>query len=203
MITTPTEYYSYLHQIQNNNAPSIALLEHADTLYELDLINRKINGPEFLSVEKDHSAETIYFICDRYHDYIDLADTVCIIQYINANGEAKIYPVPFYDVQTFADKHKMIIPWNISIGATLYSGIVKYSIRFYQIQEMKKDEYKFNYNLNTQVAQGSILYGLNDNNEFKPDDLEISAANYEILLSRINTVENHKDLYWTDLYSYT
>ena len=71
MITTPEQYYAYLHQIQSNNSPSIALISGRDTLYEIDLEQRLIHGPQFLSVEKDHAAETIYFITDRYYDYID------------------------------------------------------------------------------------------------------------------------------------
>ena len=66
MITTPEQYYAYLHQIQNSNPPSIALISGRENLYEIDLEQRIIHGPKFLSVEKDHAAETIYFITDRY-----------------------------------------------------------------------------------------------------------------------------------------
>jgi hypothetical protein len=55
------------------------LIPGRDKLYEIDLPNRLIHSPEFLSIEKDHAAETIYFIADRYYDYVDLASMVCII----------------------------------------------------------------------------------------------------------------------------
>lgn len=199
MITTPEQYYAYLHQIQSNNSPSIALISGRDTLYEVDLEQRLIRGPQFLSVEKDHAAETIYFITDRYYDYIDLKDMTCIVQYIDARGNAKIYSVPFVDVQTYAAEKKMIIPWNISAGATFYAGPVEYSIKFYKINHISGDQYEFIYNLNTQVAKSSILHGM-DAQELNPGDFTLGASMYDDLVSRINTVENHKDLYWTDLY---
>ena len=127
MITTPQEYYSHLHLIQSNNKPVIGPLEAADKIYKIDLESRTIETPEFLSVEKDHSAETIYFEVPRFYDCIDLTNTTCVIQYVNAANEVKIYPVPFYDVSTFAEQQLMLIPWNISAGVTKRAGTVKYS----------------------------------------------------------------------------
>jgi hypothetical protein len=48
---------------------------------------------DFLSVEKDHRAETIYFRVNRFHDVNDLGKIACVIEYINAVGESRIYPV--------------------------------------------------------------------------------------------------------------
>jgi hypothetical protein len=43
----------------------------------------------------------------------------------------------------------MIIPWNIGAGATLYSGPIEYSIKFYKINHLAGNDYEFIYNLNT------------------------------------------------------
>ena len=60
MITTPEEYLSKLHLIQNNNFPTIAiLLPRDETIYNIDLNTRTIEAPEYLSVETDHYAETV------------------------------------------------------------------------------------------------------------------------------------------------
>lgn len=199
MITTPEQYYAYLHQIQNDNPPSIALISGRENLYEINLEQRLINGPKFLSVEKDHAAETIYFLADRYYDYIDLKDMVCIIQYLDAKGNAKIYQVPFVDVQTYSSEKKMIIPWNITAGATFYAGPIEYSIKFYKINHLQGNEYEFIYNLNTQIAKSEVLRGM-DAQQLNPGDFTLGASMYDDLVSRINDVVNRQDLYWTDLY---
>lgn len=196
MITTPQEYYSYLHQIQSNNAPTIALIPNRENTYTIDLETRTIETPEFLSVEKDHASETVYFIVDRYYDYVDLATTICIIQYINALGEAKIYPVPFYDIHTHSADKKMLIPWNIGAGATVAAGDIQYSIRFYRLNELGT---AFVYNLNTLTTTSKILHGM-DAQSLSPEDFTFTARQYETLLAKIEDIDR-KDLYWTDLYS--
>jgi hypothetical protein len=49
-------------------------------------------------VQKDHNAETLYFILDRYYDNVDLATMSCIVQYQNASKDKAssgyIYAVP-------------------------------------------------------------------------------------------------------------
>ena len=103
MKTTSQEYYNLLHQIQDENAPSIAvLLPGTENIYEIDLNKRTIESPEFLSVSRDHKAETIYFKCPRYFDNIDLTNLVCVVEYINANGDGRVYAVPYYDVDSFS-----------------------------------------------------------------------------------------------------
>ena len=73
MVTTPLEYYSNLNLVLNENPPIYALLPNAEKIYNIDLNTRIIDAPEFLGVNKDHKAETIYFIVDRYNDYMDLS----------------------------------------------------------------------------------------------------------------------------------
>ena len=70
MITTQEEYYHLLYRIQENNAPTTAiLLPSTERTYYIDLNKREIEAPEFLSVEHDHTAETLYFVVDRYYDH--------------------------------------------------------------------------------------------------------------------------------------
>ena len=75
------EYLEQLHQIQSQNPPSIALLSNAEVIYDVDLSTRKIDSPKFLSVARDHKSETIYFRVDRFFDYMDLTNTICVVQY--------------------------------------------------------------------------------------------------------------------------
>lgn len=195
MITTPQEYYSYLHQIQSNNPPTLALIPRKEKTYEINLNTRIVETPEFLSVEKDHASETIYFLVDKYYDYMDLSTTICVIQYINAAGEVKIYPVPFYDVQTYGAEQKMLIPWSISAGAAAAAGTVKYALRFYRLNETGT---AFEYNLTTIPTTSKILHGM-DAQALAPDDYALSVSQYDYLLSRIEAI-SRQDIFWTDLY---
>ena len=76
MITTAAEYEKYLSQIYDVNPPTLAvLLPSSEPIYKIDLNKRTVETPDFLSVEKDHRAECLYFIVDRFFDNIDLSTT--------------------------------------------------------------------------------------------------------------------------------
>jgi hypothetical protein len=101
MITAAKEYYENLFRIQDQNPPSLAvLLPSTEKIYEVDLTTRTVQAPPFLGVSLDHRSEVIYFVVDRYFDYMDLADTICLIYYVSADKKSHYYPVPFYDLIT-------------------------------------------------------------------------------------------------------
>ena len=196
MITTPEEYRNKLWLIQSNNFPRKAILPYAETIYSVDMKSRIIESPKFLSVLKDHKAESIYFSVPRYVDYMDLAETACVIQYKLPNGTVGIYPVPFYDITSQNDygNERLILPWLLDGEATSISGQVEYSIRFFRIDDAGK---KFLYNLNTLPATSQVLYGMDviGNN---PAQFDIEPTLYEVLLNKIAQLQS-QDIYWIDL----
>lgn len=183
MITTPQEYYSKLHLIQDTNKPTVAVLApESEKIYHIDLSTRKIESPDFLSIEKDHMAETIYFTVDRFYDGIDLLETTCIVQYINANKEARIYAVPFFDVTTF--EGKILFPWCIEGEATKAAGNVQYSFKFYHTFKGENDEVLFDFNLNTMAASSRVLTGLDVAK--KDETYDYIASEIESALARVD-----------------
>ena len=105
MITTAKEYDEMRYRIYDANYPSEALLLPSDEfIYEIDLNTRQIKAPTILGVERDHRAETIYFITDRFYCGIDLATTSCLVQFVNAKGEGRYFPVPFLDSTTYSGR---------------------------------------------------------------------------------------------------
>lgn len=135
MITTARDYNSNLHLINNVNPPIYAKISsvdvsdpNADNIYNLDINTREIEAPKFLGVSDDHKSETIYFIVDRFADYMDLAETSCVVNYTNAEGKSGIYPVPFYDIFTYGKENKMLIPWVIDNFVTYKKGKIEFSI---------------------------------------------------------------------------
>lgn len=193
MITPIQEYYNNLWRIQSPNPPHLAILiPSSEKIYDINLNTRIIEAPEYLSVEQDHKSEMIYFKVDRYYETMDLADTVCIVQYVNKTTKRSgCYAVPFYDTITCSkeDSPKILFPWCIDGLATEKAGTVEYSIKFYAIG----DNNAIVYNLNTLPAQSKVLYGINANmNEV----YEPIANAYEDIINRIVAIEERDDLYW-------
>lgn len=206
MITAPQEYFDNLWLIQSKNAPqTVLLLPSSENIYEIDLHTRKIEAPEILSLQKDHYAETIYFMVDRFYDNIDLNETICVVQYITPSGLKRIYPVPFYDVSTYKkfikldekeDTPKLIFPWCIDGAATRDAGMVEYSIRFYKLDEYHKT---LVYNLSTLPSKSEVLHGMEVLE--KNEDYDFTAEVVEQILARIEDAKNYNsDIYWEERY---
>lgn len=203
------DFLSNLYAIQSLNPPSYVLFPGTKTFYDVDLGARVINAPGHLSVSKDHQSETIYFRVNRFHDYMDLSNTTCVIQYVTPDNKAHLYAVPFYDIMTEKVNGKMIIPWCIDANVTKYKGDVKFSIRFFITEQtiekvddvnkdgnpIKRDVVKYNliYNLATTLATSQVLDGM----EVKDleSDFDISANQYDYLLNLINNIKR-EGVYW-------
>ena len=169
MRTDSQEFLDLLYQIQDNNMPSLAVLAPGyEPFYEIDLNTRTISSPDILSIKTDHKAETVYFKVARYYDGIDLSNLCCIIQYINAAGEGRIYIVPYYDLDTCSGDDMILFPWVIDGEATKAAGEVQYSVRFFLLDT--SGSYLI-YNLNTLPATGEVKHGI----DFVYDDIYVEA----------------------------
>jgi hypothetical protein len=100
---------------------------------------------------------------------MDLCNTTCVIEYINAEQKARIYPVPFYDISSYPGK--MLIPWNVGAGATVKKGTIQYSIKFYKLDPLGT---KFEYNFNLLPATSEVLHGM-DGASFDTEDFILTA----------------------------
>lgn len=190
-----------------NNVPikSIILPSDERTL-SVDLNTRTIKVPTFLSVAKDHRAETIYFLVDRYYEHKDLSTTSCLVEYINAIGEGGYYPVPFYDISSYprwidennvAHESKMLVPWCIEGDVTKAAGQVQFALRFYQLDDANKN---FIYNVRTQPVTAAVLNGMDESVLDKNLNKDVMAN----LLQRINNKLDNAEtaMYWTDVEPY-
>lgn len=187
MITTAEQYNANLHLLQNSNPPIYAMLPEPDYIYNIDVKTREIDPPRFLGVERDHASETIYFIVDRYADYMDLASTSCIITYINALGKQRMYMVPFYDIYSYAKVNKMIIPWCLDGSVTEAPGEIQFSIEFFKI-DTEQDGSLIKYSLNTLPAKSKVLKGIIVKQ--LEQSYELGKDQYDELVYRINTVSS-------------
>lgn len=203
-------YKNLLYEIQNASSTGptseTIILPSNKQLYSVDLNTREISGPETLSVQSDHYAETVYFIIDRYYDSMDLAQTNCVVQYA-INGKSYVYAVPFCDTTTY--EGKMIIPWTISASATEISGTIKYFIRFYLIDELSvydklTGDYdpslaEFSYSLSTLVSSSNILKTMSsDDFTAEDEDYKIPERYFE-LINYMNNLVDNSNVYWIDV----
>lgn len=158
MIVSPQEYNSLLHRLMDpNEFTNMLRIPENEPIYEIDLDARKINAPEFLSVEEDHNSEIIWFKTDRFYDNIDLYNSTCWIQYKNANKEQYFYAAPLViGVQEYGSE-QILIPWAIGNEVSKASGIIEFSFQFFKLSE---DGLRFLYTLNTLPAKSKILAGL-------------------------------------------
>lgn len=202
MITTTQEYFANLHLLQNVNPPVYAILPAAEKIYNIDLNSRRIEAPKFLSIEKDHKSETLYFCIDRYADYMDLAQTSCVIQYNNTQNQTRYYPVPFYDIYTKAEEKKILFPWCIDASVADKPGTVSFAIKFFKIGEILNDrneaEKVLIYNLNTLPASSKVLQGIKEY-KIQDDDYFLKPNQAEILQTKIDELAKSNILYWTYL----
>lgn len=211
MITPKEEYESLLYLIQTSMPPAplkAVRLPSSEPVYAVNLDTRTIETPEYLSVKSDHVAETIWFKCPRYFDQYDLTNSVCIVEFINANKESKLYVVTnYYLDENDTDKQTIYIPWLIEGAATVAAGSIQYALMFYRCTEdganWSSNNNKILYRLNTLPSTSKILNGISGDaiKEFENPEY---ASEFEKIISRITELEKYlKDeyvLYWGELY---
>lgn len=186
MIVSPQEYNSLVHGLINpNEFIHMFRIPEDEPIYQIDLNERKIYAPTFLSVEEDHNSEIIWFEADRFYDNFDLYDSTCWIQYRNAEKREFYYAAPIIIPTTLKNgKEKILIPWAISKEVAAKTGTVQFSFQFFKLSE---DATKYLYILNTQVASSKILAGLRaDPLAFLDDD---SASEDDFLPEREQLAE--------------
>lgn len=158
MITSQNEYLSSLAQIQMGiNGENYFPIPAAEKIYKIDLNTRTVEAPALLSVTQDNEAEILFFEVDRYFDNMDLLNTTCVINYVNAIGEHFVYPVPCVDAVTKRSEDKLLLPWVISSDVTWAAGAVRFAFQFYEINT---GTLEFEYMLRTLAASTKVGQGL-------------------------------------------
>ena len=179
-----------------------------DSIYELDLNTRTAKLPHFCSVQYDHNAEIIYFQAPRYYDNVDLTQMTCIIQYINANGDAGLYWVPYYDTNYYGDQENagnflknptILIPWVIDGLATIASGKITFSIRFYKLIKHENGEYEYTYNLSTRPQNMDIIVGMDLQNMDVNKYSRVATDTVEQIYGDMHEAIANAAINWIDL----
>ena len=186
-----------LYEIQRSNPPKMASIPYAEDYIEVDWRTRSIGERDILSTARDHKSENLYFIMDRYWDYMDLSTTTCVISYKTypadpqKQGVTGLYAVPYYDIYTHKatpgtlEKDKMIIPWCLDASVAEKEGSVKFFIRFFKVDK-SGEEPQLIYNLSTLPAKSMVLESM------KIEELDsswvITTDQYDNVLSSIDNL---------------
>ena len=118
----------------------------------------KKNG---IGVMGDQIAEILFFKIDRYFDTTDLYNETIQIEWENANGEIGFSgPYPTQYVVTENGNDYVYFGWPISEELTETPGNIKFSVRFYSIDEINGEK-KVVYSLRTLPATATIHNTLN------------------------------------------
>ena len=208
LIGSDKPIFIYIYEPTQINESELAIKIPSDRiLYPIDLNTREINGPEVISIQDEHYAETIYFLVDRFYDNMDLAQTNCVIQYVVNDEEAYVYAVPFCDISTYDGK--IIIPWSVSLSATHNAGTIRYIVRFYLISENsifnKEGVYdpsgaEFSYSLSTLPAFGIVRSSLElEDVQFTTEDKNLQLPErYFEFVNLLNRMVDNSTIYWTE-----
>lgn len=197
---------SYVQQLQNfqNNYPSIDYtleIPEEEPIYSIDKVTRKINGPKNLGVVEDHQSDRVIFEIDRECNGVDLAQTICIIVFKNANNKTYTYVVPKYNITKDQNGKKIYFIWTLQMPVMEKAGIVQYMIKFFNIDANNQIRFE----LNTQVTQAAVLNTWDHTISGNAEDLNY----YNVLIDpQIQNLFNlmqeaidnqYFDVYWTDL----
>ena len=191
----PLKDFEYLWHIQSSNLPTVVQISKNETLYNIDLNSRTVEAPNFLSAECDHESEILFFKVNRYYDGMDLSSTTCLVSYETINRQDGkpyygYYAIPFYDTITLANTNEMIIPWSIDSAVSQCPSKVKFSFKFFKINN-KGD---IIYNLNTLPATSLILDTVNPT---KIDEVQKQhATEVQELINLVKNYVQREELYW-------
>ena len=193
-------FYSLLAEVQRNSRTIVCVAPaERDKIINVNLDTREIelNGSayrSFLSIRKEHYAETIYFKVPRFYDGVDLMQMALVIEYVNAKGESYVSPVLTRDVATYPGY--ILFGWNIHGNATQYAGNLQFAIRFFQI-DLNSSPKNLTYSLRTRPATGKILYGV-QNDDSEPSAESGFLAN-PALDEVVSALAQYATTWWTNL----
>lgn len=145
--------------------------------FRIELNSRDITVPATFTkiggVQADQMAELVIFETARYFDYMDLANTTIFVQWQLPNGDTGATHIDIKDLESVPGKIRFA--WPLHNVITQHSGTVKFSVRFYLIDEEIDEEGKVQkrmaYSLNTVDKSFMIKPALNPAAEIQTENL--------------------------------
>lgn len=189
-------FLDLLTEIQNNSHTLVVTQYHDPSKFiEINLDTREIElknseYKEFISVNKDHYAETLYFKVPRYYDDVDLMNMALVVEYVNAKGDSYLAPILTRDIHSYPGY--IIFGWNIHGNATIESGTLQFAFRFFKMDVIN---HRVVYSLRTRPVSGKIAYGITT----KSSEIEQGLVNNYSLDEILSEIHDNTTLWWNNL----
>jgi hypothetical protein len=201
-ITSLEEYYHWLPYLLDKDADGnkipnkFAILPLDEAHFTINANTRAINIPDDfkkngVAVQGDELAEVVYFEIDRFFDAMDLNNCNILIQWETpkgANGIVKGVSKEYVrDIES--QPGKLIFGWALDKNITHTSGKLKFSVKFYEIDEIEKDgeiSQVIVYSFNTLTANATIHPSIGLNLEDKESYI-VSENAAQNLLERLES----------------
>lgn len=185
-------YWEQLKNIQNNTTREISkIVTPPGGFFQIDLDERSITPPaeyrDFLAVAQEHFAETIYFEVDRFFDDVDLTTTNIIIEYVNGDGDARLFPAVLQDWTT--NPGHIRFAWVLGNEATKAAGNLTFAVRFYSVDQTEKI---FTYSLQTRPYTGLVIPGMKDVNGEPVDAFEEYDYSADVLSAFTQQINEYR-----------
>ncbi len=201
--TTVDRYIALLETIQSTTSAETVSITNDGTeldtthLIDIDWDTRTVTLPSayssYIGVVSDHRAATVYFSADRYFDNVDLTKLNFSIEFINAAGEGRIYPVVDYDLSI---PGKILFGWKLGYETTKKSGKVQFIVHVYSVDPVL---HKYTYSMSTQPCQAVVLSTIAmAEDPSVQDTYGMDTKEVEDLFGRLTALEQ-KAVAWYDL----
>lgn len=181
-------YYGYMKKfydkaLKDPKGYKFIMMPLDEEVFKIDLNSRSINVPASFTratngkvsgVQADQMAELIIFEADRYFDYMDLANTDIYVQWQLPN-ETHTTGATFISMRDLSEPGKIRFAWPLYDVITKYNGNVKFSVRFYLMEQAQQADGTFQrklaYALNTLDAELLIKPALNPSVDIYPEEV--------------------------------
>ena len=208
------EFYEFLEQVQNEPV-TVRRIPLTEPRIPINLLTREIeidknaaivgddaysdqigehHYSEYFAVEGDHRSQIVYFEVDRYFDDVDLMNCTCVIEYINVNNQARLYPVTLKDHES--KPGKILFAWSLSSEVTVQDGIITFAVWFYKMNLATK---KLIYSLRTQPAKGKIIKTIEYTSTLQEEEQESFYTFKEQAYNTLISMIEQKNVYWNNL----
>lgn len=204
-ITSLEEYFHWLPLIKSTieidaegkeveKPTKFVILPLDEEPFKIDANRRSITIPDNfkkngIAVQSDELAEVVYFKVDRFFDAMDLNNCEIYIQWETPKRNdglptKGISPAFIRDIES--EPGQLIFGWAISEAITKFAGNLKFSVKFFQLQETPvKDDLGVEkviqnvvYSLNTLIASVEVKPGigidLSKENEYIKEEDSVS-----------------------------
>lgn len=142
------EYFAHLAELASLDG-TFMMLPLDEVPFAINANTRTITAPKMVVMQNDQNSEIVIFTIDRYFDYKDLDTANIYVQWTLPDGTEGATKVELKDLSI---PGKIRFGWPLDSEITSQKGIVKFSVRFWNIGKIKDEN---------GVERDTVVYSFN------------------------------------------